>query len=443
MTIARGVEAEPTSSRTPDPLRRQDPLVLHRRQVEGSIDPLMVFASSTAYHRSYWCVPDSDIEITAIGAARSLRARARKRRFNEIQAGLRELDISIEGEDGPACTGVILVGGFAFSNEEPGHCPAWDAFGAGELTVPELLVVRQGGRAWVTTNGRIELDELNTPLDRQMGAITTIDHRHDETYIDLVSNALGEIRTGQFEKLVTARSITTPAELRPSALLARLRHRFPECATFAMGRGTETFLGASPERLISVTGRRVETDALAGSRPRHPHPGRDAQLRSELLASPKERTEHQIVVDAIREILSDANVDLDTLQPTDVMKLKRIQHLRTPISGTLTGSAGHIVDLMAVLHPTPAVAGLPRRAAQNWINQHEPMDRGWYSGPVGWSTIDGDGEFRVALRSALLTANDITLFAGGGIIEGSEPHAELAETATKFEALLGALGVIT
>ena len=442
MTIARGDATEPTPSHPPNRLRNEEPLVLHRRQIQGSIDPLTVFASSTAYHRSYWCIPNSDIEITAIGAARTLRAQTRKRRFSEIQDGLRELDISVEGDDGPTCTGIILVGGFAFSNEELGHCPAWGAFGAGELTVPELLVVRQGGHAWMTTNGRIELDELNTPIDHHLGTITTIDHRRDEAYVDLVSNALGEIRMGQFDKLVTARSITTPAKLRPGALLAKLRHRFPECATFALGRGTETFLGASPERLISVTGQRVETDALAGSRPRHPHPGRDAQLRSELLASPKERTEHQIVVDAIRSILSDANVNLDAIEPTDVMKLKRIQHLRTPIGGTLTGDAGHVLDLMAALHPTPAVAGLPRREAQDWINRHEPMDRGWYSGPVGWSTLDGDGEFRVALRSALLTANDITLFAGGGIIEGSEPHAELAETATKFEALLGALGVI-
>jgi isochorismate synthase EntC len=120
------------------------------------------------------------------------------------------------------------------------------------------------------------------------------------------------------------------------------------------------------------------------------------------------------------------------------MKLRRIQHLHTPISGTLPQNTD-ILDIVKALHPTPAVAGLPRQRSQDWIDEHESMDRGWYAGPVGWITPNGSGEFRVALRSALLSDTSLTLFAGGGIVEGAEPHHELAETATKFEALLGAL----
>ena len=120
------------------------------------------------------------------------------------------------------------------------------------------------------------------------------------------------------------------------------------------------------------------------------------------------------------------------------MKLRRIRHLHTPIGGTVAHGT-HILDLVAALHPTPAVAGLPRQTAQDWIDQNESMDRGWYAAPVGWMTLEGHGEFRVALRSALLDNQSLTLFAGGGIVEGAEPEHELAETATKFEALLGAL----
>ena len=120
------------------------------------------------------------------------------------------------------------------------------------------------------------------------------------------------------------------------------------------------------------------------------------------------------------------------------MKLRRIQHLHTPISGILPDNTD-ILDLVRALHPTPAVAGIPRQVAQDWIDENESMDRGWYAAPVGWMTPTGGGEFRVALRSALLTDDALTLFAGGGIVDGAEPTHELAETATKFEALLGAL----
>ena len=178
----------------------------------------------------------------------------------------------------------------------------------------------------------------------------------------------------------------------------------------------------------------MRVTALAGSRPRDDDPVRDAEHRANLLASPKEREEHRIVVEDIRATLRNAGVELDPDVATDVLQLRRIQHLFTPISGNLTEVASTL-DLVEALHPTPAVAGLPRRASQDWIDEHESFDRGWYAAPVGWTTPDGTGEFRVALRSALLTATDITLFAGAGIVVGSVPHEELAETGVKFEAL--------
>jgi len=413
-------------------------LTLVRKQLEEPLDLLHLWASSTHHQKAYWAVPDSDFEFVALGAAQHFRTENRASRFQSIRAALDTIKIEIAGEAGPDYSAGVLVGGFAFSDREIERHPDWAVFGGGELVLPEIFVVRSNGSTWMTHVDGAKLPSLTPQLDQSLGWVKNVDHRNDQDYLDLVSHALREIDAGNMAKVVTARSLSLPANLNAGALLKRLTLRHPSCATFAVAHGSQIFLGSSPEKLVNVAGDRLETAALAGSRPRHEHPGADARLRAELLANPKERNEHQIVIDDITHALTIAGVHLDSPATTGVMKLRRIQHLHTPISGTLPGDTD-ILDLVKALHPTPAVAGLPRQRAQDWIDENELMDRGWYAAPVGWMTPEGGGEFRVALRSALLTDNSLTLFAGGGIVEGAEPERELAETATKFEALLGAL----
>jgi len=413
-------------------------LTLVRKQLEEPLDLLHLWASSTHHQKAYWAVPDSDFEFVALGAAQHFRTENRASRFQSIRAALDTIKIEIAGEAGPDYSAGVLVGGFAFSDREIERHPDWAVFGGGELVLPEIFVVRSNGSTWMTHVDGAKLLSLTPQLDQSLGWVKNVDHRNDQDYLDLVSHALREIDAGNMAKVVTARSLSLPANLNAGALLKRLTLRHPSCATFAVAHGSQIFLGSSPEKLVNVAGDRLETAALAGSRPRHEHPGADARLRAELLANPKERNEHQIVIDDITHALTIAGVHLDSPATTGVMKLRRIQHLHTPISGTLPGDTD-ILDLVKALHPTPAVAGLPRQRAQDWIDENELMDRGWYAAPVGWMTPEGGGEFRVALRSALLTDNSLTLFAGGGIVEGAEPERELAETATKFEALLGAL----
>ena len=263
-------------------------------------------------------------------------------------------------------------------------------------------------------------------------------YRADDSYVALTRRALDRIAEGGLDKVVTARELSIASPLEPVAVLDRLRRRFPSCVTFAFGRGSQTYFGATPEQLVRSDGTRLSADALAGSRPRHGDPARDADLRAELQRDPKELTEHAMVVTDVRDTLRSQGVALDPPSPTGVMELPHIMHLHTPITGRVPAGTT-VLELAGALHPTAAVAGLPRRVARDWISKHEHFDRGWYAAPIGWTTLDGRGEFRVGLRCALTGPSGTRLFAGGGIVTGADPDAELAETATKLEALLGAL----
>ncbi|HEY5658394.1 MAG TPA: chorismate-binding protein, partial [Myxococcota bacterium] len=207
------------------------------------------------------------------------------------------------------------------------------------------------------------------------------------------------------------------------------------CATFAVGCGDASFVGATPERLLRLTGRRIETSALAGSAPRGHSPEEDARLALELIESKKEQSEHAVVVRELRETLAPLCRELRVPEAPTRLRLEGIQHLETPLCGTLEGDA-HILDIAAAVHPTSAVAGAPRRAALEWLARNEPLERGWYGGAVGFVDASGGGELAVALRSALLRGATAHLFAGAGIVPGSRPQAELQETRIKLRALL-------
>jgi len=217
-----------------------------------------------------------------------------------------------------------------------------------------------------------------------------------------------------------------------------------------VGRGEATWLGASPERLVRLHAADVRTGALAGSAPRGRTPEDDARLGEALRASEKERAEHAAVVQAIRGALDGVCGELDGPETPGLMKIEGIQHLETPLRGQLLPDAlptTGVLELLARLHPTPAVGGLPRLAALDWIRRFEGLERGWYAGPVGFVDASGGGEFWVSLRSGLIrnpeahapAAAHARLFGGAGIVQGSVPARELAETRLKLRAMLAPL----
>ena len=245
------------------------------------------------------------------------------------------------------------------------------------------------------------------------------------------------IEAGDLAKLVLAREVVVSAAsaFDPAPVFAALRELFPSCFCFCCGTPEGAFLGASPELLLRRAGASLSTVALAGSTRRSSDPAVDDHLGEQLLRSDKDRREHEIVSRRIVRSLQRHAVWVEAGADPEIVTVANIQHLATPIVAQLAEPRSAI-ELAGMLHPTPAVGGEPWPAAAGAIEELEQMDRGWYAGPVGWMDASEDGEFCVALRSALLRDRTAHLYAGGGIVAGSDPAAELAETEVKLEALL-------
>lgn len=288
--------------------------------------------------------------------------------------------------------------------------------------------------------------------------------RPHEVYTAQVARALDEIGRGRLQKVVLARSLRVDHEgsLDVPGFLDRLRSIYSSCALIAMARGEDTFLAATPETLVRLRDRDLSTAALAGSAPRGRSPEEDRALGAALEASEKDRAEHAHVVEAIRDAIEPFCETLEIPAEPRLRGLFGIQHLETPVSGRLREAARSVagarpvdvLDLVSALHPTPAVGGVPAPAAREWLRRFEGLDRGWYAAPLGWLDAGGGGDFRVALRSGLLRSrrpersglppeaigeSHAWLFAGAGIVDGSQPEQELAETRIKLRALLAPL----
>jgi salicylate biosynthesis isochorismate synthase/menaquinone-specific isochorismate synthase len=258
--------------------------------------------------------------------------------------------------------------------------------------------------------------------------------RHFE---DAVAAAVERIRAGELEKVVLAREVAVEAASAhdPAAVFGALRELFPSCFSFCVGTPEAAFLGASPELLVRRRGAGVATVALAGSTRRSADPAVDDHLAEQLMQSEKNRIEHRIVAKRIARRLASRAVWVEAADEPEVIRVANIQHLATAVHAQLADPVS-AVALAGLLHPTPAVGGEPDAKAQALIDELEQMDRGWYAAPVGWMDATEDGEFCVALRSALLRDRTARLFAGAGIVGDSDPEAELAETELKLEALL-------
>jgi menaquinone-specific isochorismate synthase len=255
-----------------------------------------------------------------------------------------------------------------------------------------------------------------------------------------IISSLQKIRDNHFSKIVLADALdvvsSTPFHLLKS--LTNLRQLHPNCYIFSLGNGKgQNFIGASPERLISIREQQLLTDALAGSAPRGKTPALDAANANRLLNSEKERHEHCLVIDFITQRLSQLGL-LPQVLPPRLRQLSNIQHLWTPISATVPADV-HPLQIVAQLHPTPAVAGANRDIACAEIRRYESFERGLYAAPIGWVDYQGNSEFIVGIRSALIDGDRARLYAGAGIVAGSDPDRELAEIQLKLQALLKAL----
>ena len=251
-----------------------------------------------------------------------------------------------------------------------------------------------------------------------------------------VSAAVARISAGALSKVVLARDLyaTAPEPVDARIVLGRLARAYPDCYAFACGGLT----GATPELLIRREGRQVSSVVLAGTAGRGGTPEQDAGLGAALLASPKNAAEHAYSVDSVRDVLAPLCDRLRIEPRPSLLRLANVQHLATAVSGTLAREVSALA-LAAALHPTAAVCGTPTEAAMELIRELEGMDRGRYAGPVGWLDARGNGEWGIALRCGQLSGRQARLFAGCGIVAGSDPAAELAEAQAKFRPVQDAL----
>ena len=407
-----------------------------------TIDPLQVFAAAESAPRFYWEQPAAGRFRVGIGAAARLIA-AGPSRFKDIDASASELFAAI-GWEGAGPRIAQLFGGFAFS-PTPRANDLWRGFPAGELRLPELVYSSDGnGCAHALLSGSrwAMLRPRPLALGHPVRGVVEIGNGGPDPYVGRVRRILEGIRDGVLQKVVLAREVhvTAGSPIDPVAWLVALRERFPTCTLFAVGEGDSVFLGASPERLVRVEGDEVRTAALAGTAPRGASRAADQALGEALCDSSKNGAEHEIVVRYLAEALADCCDEVAVAREPVLLRTRTVQHLCTELSARRRpGAPVSLLDLVGRLHPTPAVAGAPSEAALEWLAAHESLERGWFAGPVGYVQSDGDGEFAVALRSALARGRTASAWAGAGIVARSQPIAEFTETELKLRTVLGPL----
>jgi salicylate biosynthesis isochorismate synthase/menaquinone-specific isochorismate synthase len=435
--------------------------------LDPQLDPSAVVCASRRPGERWFVFEQPDrarAALAAMGTATSLQA-AGAERFATVADRWRALAAAAVSDpaDDPAGGGPLAVGGFAFA-PEGGRAPHWSEFEPASLTVPEVALVRSehAGQSSV----RLTLSALARPDDvpeqllarlRQRlgelrsaplplldpaptGRFQVASAMPPEHFEQAVARARELIRAGELKKIVLAREVQVHAGggapiYDPAAVFGVLRQEFPSCFVFCVGRGSSTLVAASPELLVRRQGHRVSTLALAGSTRRSADPAVDAHLGERLLRDESYREEHAIVARRIERTLRPHAVWVTAAAEPELVRIANIQHLATPIRAQLAAPMDAL-ELAELMHPTPAVGGEPLSAAAPLIPALEGLDRGWYTGPVGWADATGDGEFCVALRCALLHENVARCYAGNGIVRDSDPASELAETEIKLQALL-------
>jgi salicylate biosynthesis isochorismate synthase/menaquinone-specific isochorismate synthase len=426
-----------------------------------AIDPCAaVYASRRADDRWFlWEEPDRDgFAIATLGSAHELvsRGSGRTADLEADAAAVMRRRLADEPAEMPSGAGPLWVGGLAFDGEGAA-APEWSSLPPALLVLPELLIARSGDRHLLTLCAlwepgddpaalrarlAVRVEGLRAaalpPLDPAPAQVEIASVRPAADYERAVAAAVERIRSGEFEKLVLAREVrvTAPAAHSAGALFGALRELFGSCFVFCVGTPEAAFIGASPELLVRRSGAVAATVALAGSARRSADPSVDDHLGEQLRASDKNRSEHAIVARRIARRLAPLSVWVEEAREPVVIRVANIQHLATPIHAQLAESRSAL-ELAGLLHPTPAVGSEPRGGAgEAAIRELEGMDRGWYAGPVGWMDAAEDGEFCVALRSALLRDRTAHLYVGAGIVAGSDPASELEETEVKLGALL-------
>lgn len=350
-----------------------------------------------------------------------------------------------------------IFGGFSFDRGKE-KTKLWDGFLDEQFILPSLMLYIKEGNISLTSNFLVKstdnIDELLSRFHHKMEKVYTLEEfsyepnkivKHVEvnpdTWIASVEDVISNIKESKAEKVVLAREWKLELEKtgNSTGILHNLLEQQYHSYVFAFDIDGACFVGATPERLIKKQGLEVESMCLAGSYKKGTTVEETNLNKNILLQDDKNRKEHQFVVDTIKSSLSCICEQIDIPEVPDVLEMKNILHLHTPVKGKISESIS-LIDLMKVLHPTPALGGYPKQESLQIIREKEELDRGWYGAPIGFIDGNMDGELAVAIRSGIMRGREISLFAGCGIVANSIPEDEYEETKVKFTPMISALG---
>lgn len=425
------------------------------------IDPLAVLESIYEEQHLHFYLERPQDEEALAGAEAVVEGRfSGKDRFTEVREFAADISANTiaVGDLDVSFTGPKFFCAFTFEEEQASE---ESSFSPATVFVPRWQVERRGGAFYAVANTLIGPDsDLKALAGRILGAhgkfsgfsyssvnsgesprVMETTEVRTKPFEDSVAEALKSIADEHYEKIVLSRAVDAIADkpFVPLETVNRLRERYPSCFCFSINNGAgQSFIGATPERLVGCRNGMLETEALAGSVKREANAREDAQRAAELLSSDKDLREHRMVIESIRQRLNDLGIDLDIAKFPQILKLANVQHLRTPIQAKMPESL-HLLDVAKALHPTPAVGGRPRAEAVPQIASLEGFQRGLFAGLVGWFDMKGQGDLAVGIRSGLFSGNTARLYAGAGIVRGSDPDRERLETDMKLRALKEAI----
>lgn len=429
-------------------------------------DPLHYFNIGEKYfagQRFYWSDFDNQFSIAGIGSEFTIEMNAPQFKYSKVEEIWKQLleVSSIDHHMYPNGTGPILFGGFSFDalKEKSG---LWKDFPNAKFVLPKFSYSVIKGQAYLTTNiickQTSDADTLFNEMNSMKTALSNVNQisgKHfdnaeysenevdPEGWMESVKRATKSIQNGDLEKVVLAREtrLTYKSEIDIANVISQLSLNQVNSYIFAFESNENCFVGASPERLIKKENNLLFSTCLAGSIARGKTKLEDEELGEALLQDRKNLIEHEVVVHMIKEAMEEVCRSISAPSHPTLYKTHHIQHLFTPVIGEVANDIS-LFSVIEKLHPTPALGGYPKGKALQMIREIEMLDRGWYAAPIGWIDFKGDGEFAVAIRSGLIQGNEVSLFAGCGIVGDSDPVSEYHETKLKFKPMLSALGGI-
>lgn len=427
------------------------------------IDPYQFYANGNKCfvgERFFWKDPDGEQIIVGLGVAKQIQSEMKINRFDEIEEKWQHVlkDAVIVGEQTNAGSGPTLFGGFSFDPLKK-KTRLWEKFTESLFHLPKYMLTIIKGQAYLTTNiicsqqDDLRLVEKVT-VERQAllesgssvpeftePVINDIQEIHPEEWKESVTNLVKSFQESDLKKVVLARELRLRFEnpVQVERVLSHLLMEQKESYIFAFEVNGDCFIGATPERLVKKENNQYFSTCLAGSIARGKDQIEDERLGESLLNDPKNLIEHHYVVEMIKEAMEETCDEVILPNKPQLMKTKFIQHLYTPVVGK-SREGTSLFNVVNRLHPTPALGGLPKEPAVAKIREIEELDRGFYAAPIGWMDFHGNGEFAVAIRSALVQGKEASLFAGCGVVEDSKAESEYIETKIKFRPMLTALG---